>query len=638
MVGYGFAGSILYVNLTTRQITRKPLTKELAAKYLGARGINARLLWDSIPRRGVDPLGPENVLIFGAGTLTGTHAPSSGRTTVTCKSPATNLYLKTNAGGYFGTRLKLAGYDHIVIMGASDEPVYLWIDDGHVEIREASHLWGKTVSDTDRVLKEELGEDVETAVIGPAGENLVRIASIMLSRSFAAARGGPGAVMGSKKLKAIAVRGTGSIKVAEPKTFDRLAMAARRALAQDSGAQGLHAYGTAGLVEGINASDGYASYNFRQGHIDGVHTLTGQYLVEAGYLRARLGCASCGISCHRFCVITSGRYSGTRTAGPEYETTSALGAGCGVTDTEALIKANSLCNEYGLDTISTGGVIQWAMECFEKGILTSRDTEGLELVWGNGDAVVEMVHKIAYRKGLGDILAEGTKRAAEKIGHDSWKWAVQAKGLEQSRVETRCAKAYALAFAVNNRGPDHLHTETIAEFGLTPEARELVRRICGDEKYANPYLTEKRAEIVRWHEDCYAATDCLGFCAFTSTLAYAVNPGNMAQMFASATGIEMSEEELMLAGRRIVTLERAFNVREGASRQDDVLPWRLMNEPVASGPQKGFVNSKEELDKMLDEYYALHGWDVKTGKPTGETLRKLGLEDVAAVLEEEATS
>lgn len=629
MIG-GFAGTVLEVDLTTKEIRRLPVTKELAAKYLGGRGINAYLLWQYVSRKGVEPLSSENVLIFGTGSLSGTHAPSSGRTTVTCKSPATGLYLKASGGGYFGIRLKLAGYDHLVVKGSSQTPVYLYIEDGRVEIRDASHLWGRTVSDTDRLLKEELGKDVETAVIGPAGEKLARIASVMLSRTFAAARGGPGAVMGSKRLKAVAVRGTGSLKVSDPAGFDRAAMAARKALAKDSGAQGLHVYGTAGLVEGVNASGGYASYNFRQGYIDGVRTLTGQYLVEAGYLQGRLGCGSCGISCHRFCAIPSGRYAGTKTAGPEYETTSALGAGCGVTDTEALIKAASLCNEFGLDTISTGGVIQWAMECFERGILTLDQTEGLDLTWGNGDAVVSLVEKIAYRRGLGDILAEGTRRASEEIGHDSWKWAVQARGLEQSRVETRSAKSYALAFAVNPRGPDHLHTETLAEFGLTPEARELIKEICGDEKYANPFLLEKRAEIVRWHEDCYAVTDALGFCAFATTLAYAVNPANMAEMFSKATGIDMSEEEIMFAGRRIVTLERMFSIKEGLSRADDVLPWRLMNEPVPSGPTKGFMNSKEELDKMLDEYYALHEWDVATGIPKVETLKKLGLADFAS--------
>ncbi len=630
-MAFAHAGKILHVDLSKEKIWSEELDKKLAVEYLGSRGINARLLWEKV-KPGIDPLGPDNVLIFGAGALSGTHAPSSGRTTITCKSPATNRYLKTNAGGYWGARLKFAGYDHLVVYGAASRPIYILIDDDQVEIRDAGHLWGLTIPETDKVLKAELGTTIETAAIGPAGEKKVLIASIMLSISFAAGRGGSGAVMGSKNLKAVAVRGSGSLQVAAPERFHEVAMSARQALAQDSGAQGLHVFGTAGMIEGINASDSFASYNFRQGHIEGVEKITGQALIKDGILRGRIGCASCAINCHRYSVIPSGRYGGTHTAGPEYESVSAMGAGCGVTDLQAIVKSSGLCNDYGMDTISTGGVIQWAIESLERGVLTKEDVDGIDLKWGNGNAVVEMVRKIAYRDGIGDLLAEGTKIASERVGKESYKWAVQANGLEQSRVETRCAKSYALAFAINSRGPDHLMTETIAEFGLTDEARQLIKEIAGDESYANPFLTEKRAEIVRWHEDCYAVTDCLGFCAFTSTLAYGVKPSNMAEMFSAGTGIELSEEEIMLAGRRIITLERSFNMREGLSRKDDRLPYRIMNDPVESGPQKGFVNSEAELDGMLDEYFKLHQWDVATGRPTRATLVKLDLADVAEEL------
>lgn len=624
------AGKILHINLTTREVWTEPLKDELIKKYLGARGINAHLLWN-LTKPGIDPLGPENVLIFGSGGLSGTHAPSSGRTTVTCLGAATNRYLKSNVGGYWGARLKYAGYDHLVIHGASSKPVYIVIDDDKIEIFDAGEIWGKVVKDADKYIKEKHGHNFETACIGPAGEKLTKIAAIMVSVSFAAARGGIGAVMGSKNLKAIAVRGTGSISTAQAERFNEAALEAREALSKDVGAQGLYMYGTSSIVEGVNASHGFPSYNFRQGHIDGVESLTGQWLVEKGYLKGRMGCASCGVSCHRYCTIDHGKYQGTKIAGPEYETLSALGAGCGVTDTETIIKAGGLCNDYGLDTISTGGVIQWAMECYEKGLITKADTDGIELVWGNGDAVVEMVHKIGLREGLGDILAEGTKIASERIGGESWKWAVQANGLEQSRVETRSAKSYALAFATNSRGPDHLTTECMAEFGLTPEARDLIKEITGDEKYANPWLTEKRAEIVLWHENCYAVTDALGFCAFSTTLAYGVTPKKMAEMFSSATGIEITEGEIMEAGERIVNLERAFNVNLGYNRTHDVLPWRMMNEPLDVGTNI-MMNSKEELDKLLDEYYHLHGWDPATGIPTRETLKRLQLGDIANIL------
>jgi aldehyde:ferredoxin oxidoreductase len=331
--------------------------------------------------------------------------------------------------------------------------------------------------------------------------------------------------------------------------------------------------------------------------------------------------------------VDKGRFAGAASGGPEYESMSALGSGCGVTDTAAVIRANELCNIYGLDTISTGSAIQWAIESYQKGAFSREDVDGLDLRWGNGEVVVELVRRIGLREGIGDLLAEGVKRASERVGDETYKWAVHAKGLEQSRVDTRSAKSYALAFAVNPRGPDHLMTETYAEFGVTQEARKLIAKIAGDEKCANPLLTDKRAEIVRWHEDAYAATECLGLCVFTSTAAYAVTPENMAKMLSLALGVPVSEEALMQAGRRVVTLERCFNVREGATRAGDLLPWRLMHEQVPSGPNTGRLTSPKELNLMLDRYYELHGWDKAKACPTPETLRALGLEFVRHDLE-----
>ncbi|MEW6546545.1 MAG: aldehyde ferredoxin oxidoreductase family protein [Bacillota bacterium] len=622
-------GDILYVDLTERRSWREPVTPQRVLDFLGGRGINASLLWELL-EPGTDPLGPANPLIFGTGLVTGTEAPSSGRTTVACRSPATGWYLKTSGGGHWGAELKYSGYGYLVVLGRAEEPVYLWIDDGRVEIRDARQVWGKDVRETDRAIKAEVGdEDIQVAAIGPGGERLVRFAGIMFSVYNAAARGGAGAVMGSKNLKAVAVRGRGGVRPAQPARFHELARACHESLSADSGFAGLGKYGTSGSLNAINEVRALASYNFRRGHLEDVYPITGQYLAEAGYLRRRAACFGCIIGCHRYTEISRGRYAGTYTGGPEYETFCALGSGCGLLDTEAVIKANELCNLYGLDTISCGSVIQWAMECYEKGLLSSGDLDGLDLHWGNGEAVVEMVRRIAWREGFGDVLADGVRAAAEKVGGDSYKWAVQAKGLEQSRVDTRSAKSYALAFAVNPRGPDHLHTETFAEFGLSPEGRALIARITGDEKYANSYLGEKRAEIVRWHEDCYAATDALGFCAFTSTALYGVTPQLMAQVFAAATGYEMSEESLMEAGRRIVTLEKCINVREGATREHDVLPWRMMHERSPDRSDPDAINSPEELARMLDEYYTLHGWDLETSWPLESTLRKLRLGTVA---------
>jgi aldehyde:ferredoxin oxidoreductase len=334
-------------------------------------------------------------------------------------------------------------------------------------------------------------------------------------------------------------------------------------------------------------------------------------------------------------VIDDGIYKGLYTGGPEYESVVALGAGTGVFDTNYVLKANDLCNTLGLDTISTGDIIQWAMESYERGVLTKEDTDGLDLRFGNGEALVKAVEMIGYRKGkLGNLLAEGVKTASEKVGKDSYKWAMcNSKGLEQSGIETRSAKGNALAFAVNPRGPDHLHTEVAAEFGSGPESVALIEKITGDKKWAVSYLTEYRAEIVRWHEDVFASADSLGFCGMTCTEAYGLKPVDMAGLFSAATGIETTEEEMMLAGRRILTVEKCFNVELGADRKLDDLPWRLMHEPAISGPGKGAMNSAEELNGMLDRYYTLHGWDPKTSWPRAETLKMLGLQDVAKELE-----
>lgn len=623
---------ILHVDLEKRHSWTEPLSVASIQQYLGARGIAATLLWDLV-RPGIDPLGPENPLIFGAGSLTTLGAPSTGRTTVTCKSPATGFYLKSSMGGHWGAELRVAGYDFLIVHGSSPEPVYIWINGPEVEVRPAKHLWGRDVPTTDRLLREETGlRQGDIACIGPAGENKVAFAAIMCSVYNAAGRGGPGAVMGAKNLKAIVVSGNGRPRPrpAREAEFKALAKQSLKALMEAPHAKRLRTYGTSGTVAAINELRAFPSYNFQRGYCEGGYRISGPYLIEGGYLERRIGCYSCPVACHRFTRITKGKYAGTASGGPEYETFSALGSGCGITDTEAVIKANEVCNTLGMDTISAGSLVQWAMECVERGVMTTADVDGLDLRWGNGDASIAVLGKIARREGVGDLLANGVREAARRVGQGSERWAIEAKGLEQSRVETRCAKAYALAFAVNPRGPDHLHTQPIAEFGVRPEQIALIERITGDSRYANPYITDKRAEIVRWHEDCFAATDALGFCSFATTSIYAVDPAMMASLLSAAYDIDIDETELMRAGRRIVTLEKCFNVREGASRADDRLPWRLMHEESPDKP--GAINSPAELNALLDQYYALHGWDGATSWLRHETLVDLGLQREAAQL------
>jgi len=620
---------ILHVDLSTEKIWKEEIDRELVAQYLGGRGVAAKILWDGV-QKGVDPMGSDNVLILAAGTLTGTNAPTAGRLTVTTKGAQTGIFLKTGAGGHFGTAMRMAGYDYFVVHGASDRPVYLWIDCDRVELRDAAYLWGKGTRETTRTLASESDGPVEVGCIGPAGENGVKFASIMFSYYCAAARGGAGAVMGAKKLKAIVVDGKrGRITVARPREFGKVVMAAREALYEDTLAKQLFEYGTAADVDFFNELRLAPAYNFKRSYIDdpeGVRGLSGRTWPKRGYLKRRRGCSGCTIGCHRYTEVDEGRFAGTYSGGPQLEPVNATGPRCGNTDIELVFKMNELCNDMGLDISTAGTVIAWLMETYEKGLIGDEELDGVKPEWGDEEAMLELLHRIVRREGIGDLLADGTGAAAEKVGGDSYQWAVQVKGLEITAVELRAAYSYALAFAVNSRGGDHLLSETIAEFGGTPEARAVMRKITGDEKYIGGTVLDKRAEIVRWHEDIYAVTDALGLCAFATTAAYGIDEEKAALLFRYATGIEMTPDEIMEAGRRIVTLERCFNMREGLSRKDDTAPWRMMHEDQADLEQvQDPILPQDKLDTMLDEYYRLHGWDPESGRPTEATLSRLGL-------------
>lgn len=628
-----YSGRALYIDLSTRRIWVEILEDIYLEEYLGGRGAAALLLWRLTDHK-TKPLSKKNVLIFSPGCLTGTSAPTSGRMTVTFKSPPTGGYFKSSVGGAVGLALKHSGYDHLVIRGKAISPVYIYIGIDKVEIRDASEIWGKTVKQTNRAIKSELqNEELKIACIGPAGETLCNFASIMCSYYYAAARGGGGAVMGWKNLKAIAIDAAGGkVYVRSPQKFAEAAEQTRRASLDDSHAEEMKLWGTAATTDQMCYAALLPTYNFRRQYLEsGAENLTGRHLVEAGYLKRSVGCSTCVFGCHRYTVIDKGPNKGTYSEGPEYETFASLGANLGVTDSQAILKGNELANDYGFDTISLGTVIAWAIESFEKGVITERDTAGKTLQWGDADTLIHMIELIIKQEGIGALLAKGARIAAKETGQDSYKWSVQARGLEQSRVELRGAFSYALSFALNPRGPDHLTTETLAEFGegFTKEAPGVIKKITGSEKYAFPYLHEKRAEIVTWHEDIYAVTDALGYCAFMTTAAYGLDERLLADTFNAATGMNMSPEQIMEAGRRIVTLERCYNLRNGWSRRCDVLPWRLMNEQavdLAKRQPTPAIVDEEVLGKMLDDYYRLNGWDAGNGFPTQATLSKLGLE------------
>ena len=614
---------IAYINLSDRTTSVKTTPTSDFDLYLGGRGLGAKLLFEGQPR-GVDPLGPDNQIIFSTGKLVGTPAPTAGQLTITSKSPATGHYFKANTGGAWAKALRRAGWDAVVITGQSDQPMFLAIDDQEISFNDASELWGVTVRKaTADVLNRLGGSGWDVAVIGQAGENLVRYACVMTSLYHAAGRGGLGAVMGSKRLKAVAVRGTGITEVADLHALQTEVAAVLSKIEQSAKAKAYFEYGTTATIEFMNESHSLPVNNFRKGHLPDGHKISGTYLVEKDYMRGGAACSACPMGCHKHSTVRSGSYDG-HSGGPEYETLAALGAGCGITDIEAILKGNELCNDYGLDTISAGGAIQWLIESVEREAISPDVADGLDLSWGNAETMVTLLHRIALRQGVGDLLAEGTKRAAEKVGCDSWKWAVQVHGLEQSRVDTRVAKAYALAFAVNPRGPDHLHSQPMAEFGYYPEGRRLVEKILGSDSYCDPTKTAGKPELVRWHEDVFAVTDSLGLCSFATTSSYIVSVDSLLRMIKAVLGVTLTESELLTIGRRIVVLERCFNLREDPDRPD-TLPWRMMNDPISEGPLKGHVNSEVELATMLKEYYELQGYDNRTGCPTKEVLAELGL-------------
>jgi aldehyde:ferredoxin oxidoreductase len=615
---YAWAGKILYVDLSTKKIWQDEFPVELGRKFLGGRGVSAWLLWNIIREPGIDPFSPQNSLIFGNGTLLGTSAPSSGRTTITCKSPATGFYLKTNMGGQWGAELKFAGYDHLVILGEAAEPVYLLIQDDSVAIKDASSLWGLDVrKTTERLKKEHADSELKVAAIGPAGENLVLFAAVMNSVYHAAGRGGAGAVMGSKKLKAIAVRGSGELRIKEPQKFHEAALKARKAFYDDPFGLKYYMWGTGGFVA-------------HDSGIRGSTLIAPNYMLRVRHYKRRQGCFGCSMSCHRYIELDSGPYAGTYTCGPEYETTESLGRDCGNIDFVTLVKANDLANVLGMDTISAGKAIAWAMESYQRGLLAEYGRD-IKLEFGNDETVLELLEMMAYRKGkLGDLLADGVKKAAKKIGGGSERWAMQQKGLEDhggTILQNR--GSYVLGCAVNPRGPDHLSSQPLPSFGGQVHHRKKMEEITGT-RWPHPLDEQNIPIVTRWHEDMFTSLECLGFCIFSGISALAVTFQNMAEMFSLATGITISDEELRLAARRVWNLEKCFNVQQAISREDDYPPWyygKEIDDELTATAQ--YRESRAYWDRVLDHYYQLHEWDIKTGWPYKKTLCQLDLAEVA---------
>jgi aldehyde:ferredoxin oxidoreductase len=611
---FGYAGKILIVDLTTGKTGTEPLNMDYAKKYIGGIGLGMRL-WLDNTEQGVDPLGSENTLVLALGPVSGTMFPTGGNGhAFIAKSPETFGVGEAVSHGTFGAELKRAGYDAIILKGKAEKLVYLWIDDDSVQLLDAASLVGKSPSETEEAIKDEIGDYyVRVASIGLAGEKQSRIACIINEKTRAAGRTGLGAVMGSKNLKAVAVRGTHDIVVAKPDEFMEMVKEFHERMKGPA----TQKYRTLGTVENVlinNKLYCMPTRNYSNAHFEDAELVSGE-AVNENYVAKIIGCNSCPMRCEHEAVIREGPYKGTMTR-IEYESLWALGPYCGVNRLDAIIKAAELCNYYGMDAQSAGVTVGFAMECHEKGILSHDDLDGIDAHFGNADALVALIEKMGKREGIGAVLADGVKAAAEKIGKDSDKLAQHIKGLEVTGYDLRCLKTAALSFAVSFRGADHTRSSAYAV-----DMKGKVDRLKAE---------RGRGKIVKDLEDIYALIDSLIVCKNSKATFYK-ETAELAKLYGLVTGFDVSAEELGVAAERINTLARLINIREGLTRKDDSLPWKVMNVPIPEdGPVKGAVVTQDELDLMLDDYYEARGWTFE-GIPKAQTLKSLGMDELSSL-------
>lgn len=594
---FGYTGKILRINLCDKTFKTEGLDLETAQKFIGGRGLGTKMLIDEIDPN-VEPLESDNKLIFVTGPLTGTNTPTGGRYMVVTKSPLSGTVACSNSGGYWGAELKFAGYDMIIFEGKADSPVYINIADDKVEICDAGHLWGKVVSETTEELEKAHGEKVKVACIGPAGENLSRIACIMNDRGRAAGRSGVGAVMGSKNLKAIVVKGSGKVSIADSEKLKETFSVCIKKI-KDNGVtgQGLPTYGTAVLVNIINENGVYPTKNFQFAQFDKAEETSGETLAEK-YLTKRMACFRCPIACGRYCEVDD-----IKGEGPEYETVWAFGADCGVSNLPDIIKANYWCNEIGVDTISAGATIAAAMELFQRGYIKKEEFNGgPELTWGSGEAIIEWTKRMGSPDGLGAKIAMGAYRLSDSYGVPEL--AMTVKKLELPAYDPRGIQGHGLQYATSNRGGCH-----VRGYMISPEILGL------PEKLDRLSLDGKPA-WAKIFQDFTAAIDSSGLCLFTS---FALGADDYAALVNAVCGTEITGADFVKAGERIWNMEKLFNIKAGV--EADTLPKRLLEDPIPEGPSKGWVH---KLDQLLPAYYEGRGWDQE-GIPTQAKLAELGL-------------
>jgi len=612
---YGYIGKILRVNLSYEKLSTEELGDAFYRRYFGGRGMIGYFLLRELAA-GIDPLSPENKLIFATGPVTGVPISGSGRNSVGAKSPLTGGYGEAEVGGYWGAELKRAGFDAIIFEGRASSPVYLWVTDGKAEIRDADHLWGKDTGEALKTIREESGERfARFAGIGIGGENLVRYACIINDLKDAAGRTGLGAVMGSKRLKAIAVRGHGSVDIVDKNVL--LALNKKIVTEFPGFTKNVHDFGTGATMTKYAQNGNLPTRNFRDGNFENPEGISAQTIKKTISVGMD-SCWACGVRCKKVVKLEEPWSVDPEYGGPEYETLAALGPCCGIDDLKTICKANELCNRYSIDTISIGVTIAFAMECFENGLLTEKDTDGLKLTFGNSDAMLKMVEKIARREGLGNILAEGTKRAAQKIGKRAEMFAMHVKGQELPMHEPRLKWGLGLGYAVSPTGADHSHNIHDTDYTLEEQMRPL--NVLGlSEPLPPDTLGPKKVRLFTYLSIWRSLYNCLVTCRFVE-----FTPVETVNIVNATTGWDTSVWELMKVSERAINLARLFNIREGLTADDDRLPERFF-QPQTSGPLSKTALDKNEFDKAKRLYYGMMGWDPDTGIPTRAKLEELDI-------------
>jgi aldehyde:ferredoxin oxidoreductase len=595
----GYMGKYLDVNLSTDKILEYSIDMTLSEQYIGGKGLGAKILYDSLTP-GVDPLSTDNLLLFMTGPLSGTSVQTSGRWCIVTKSPHTGIYLDSQIGGKFGHRLKRAGFDFIIIRGRAETPCYLEVSSDGVLLHPASDIWGKGTYKTEEILKTR-HKGFEIASIGPAGENLVTYASIMTDRTHMAGRGGTGAVMGSKKLKAIAVNGSRKIETTDEDKFRVLTRAFTKKVRENPGVKRRHEIGTVMWVKMANDAGFLPTRNFQSGVFEGADAISGERMRDE-FVIGHTACYRCAIACGKTTRFEKGRYAGLEVDGPEYETSALMGASCAIDDLGAIAKSNQICDDLGLDTITAGGTIAFAMECSEKGLLNQKDIKKLE--FGNADALHEMLHLIAQRQGVGELFSKGSLAAAREIGHNSTDFAIQVKKLELAGVEPRGSFGMALAYSTADRGGCHQRCWTPGA-----ELSGLLTR----------FSMKGVPKFIKETQDERAACFSLVLCDFLP-----FDVPEMVEMLNIATGFSYTPEDYLITGERIWNLIRLFNTREGMGAKNDVLPNRFYSEKAPEGDPKGQKINSKDFEKAMVEYYGLRGWNTK-GIPSKDKLESLGL-------------